>query len=93
VSLSVTSSSNPYTVSFLDVHDNVDHHAIVLGGYHLEGGDELSFTVGVIDTSTTRYYLAVALLGTTSCVRLQFSLLLIGTEAAGFIEAISLSTL
>jgi hypothetical protein len=74
-------------VPFLDIHDNVDHSAIVLGGYHLEGRPELSFMVSVVGPSATQYYLSVVLLGNSSCLQLQFWLLLIGTEGAGIVSA------
>jgi hypothetical protein len=93
LSLSASSNSNPYAVSFLDVHDNVDHHAIVFGGLSNNGGPEAAFSVSVVNPSPTRYYLTVALFGLTSFSRLQFQLLLIGTEAAGIIEARSFSKL
>jgi hypothetical protein len=92
VPLSASSNSNPYAVSFLDVHDNVDHHAITLGGFSNNGGPEAAFSVAVVSTSPTQYFLTVSLFGSTSFSQLQFQLLLIGTEATGIVEARSFSS-
>jgi hypothetical protein len=86
VPLSASSHSNPYAVSFLDIHDNIDHHAITLSGFSNLGSPEASFSVSVANTSSTQYTLAVTFFGTTSFSRLQFQLLLVGNEAAGELE-------
>jgi hypothetical protein len=92
LTLSASSNSNPYAVPFLDVHDNINHHAVVFQGLSNLGGPEASFSVSVVGTSATQYYLAVTLFGTTFFSRMQFQLLLIGNEAAGIIEARSFSS-
>jgi hypothetical protein len=84
-SLSAASNSNPYALPLRDVHDNVDHYALVLGGFSNEGAGEVAFLAAVIGNSSTQYYLAISLIGATTFSRMQFWLLLIGTEAAGLI--------
>jgi hypothetical protein len=92
VPLSASSNSSPYVFSLLDVHDNVNHHAIVFGGLSNLGSGEVAFSVSVVNSSATQYSLAVSLFGTTSFSRMQFHLLLVGNEAAGVLEARTLSS-
>jgi hypothetical protein len=87
VPLSASSSSSPYEISLLDIHDNVIQTAVVYGGSTNLGALEMSFKIYLTRISATHYSLNVTLYGATSLMRMQFFLLLIGSEAAGFIEA------
>jgi hypothetical protein len=72
----------------LDIHDNVNHHAVVYGGSTNNGALEMSFRVSAVQNSPTQYTLSVTLLGATDLTRLQFFLLLIGNEAVGLLQAV-----
>jgi hypothetical protein len=78
-------------MSLLDIHDNVNHHAVVYGGSSNNGALEMAFTVSAVRTNSTQYILNVVLFGATSVTRMQFFLLLIGNEATGLIQALTFS--
>jgi hypothetical protein len=77
----------------LDIHDNVEHQAVVYGGSSNNGAMEMSFTVSAVRNSATQYTMNVALFGDTSVTRIQFFLLLIGNEAVGSVEALTFGCL
>ena len=90
--LNSSSTSNPYRVTFSDIHDNVNNYAIAYSGHNTPiVKADCSFNVAVVSNSSTQYQLALSLYGTTTFAQIQFFLALIGNEANGIIEAVTLS--
>jgi hypothetical protein len=83
--LTSTSISNPYTVNFQDIHNNISHSAIVLAGLSNTGELDCSFRVDVISPLLTQYHLSVSIYGASAFTQMQFFLILIGNEASGYI--------
>jgi hypothetical protein len=87
-SLSSTSNSNPYLLAFSDVHSNLDYTSVVLGGLSTEGTMECKFALQAGTPTSTQVLLTLTVIDTNSrFTQMQFFLLLVGTEAAGQIEA------
>jgi hypothetical protein len=73
-------------MSLLDIHNNTAYATVVYGSSSNNGALEMTFDVSAFRNSATQYTLYVTLYGSTSLTRMQLFLLLIGNEAAGYIE-------
>ncbi len=84
-SLTASNISNPYVLSLKDIHNNVQSSHIVLGGLSNIDPIDSSFTIQIIGSTTTQYAFALGIQGSSAYSKMQFFLLLIGTEAVGYI--------
>jgi len=77
-----TAISNPYTVSFKDIHNNVNSYAIAYSGHDTPiSKTDCAFNILVLNSFPTQYHLGLSLYGSTTFAQIQFFLLLIGNEA------------
>ena len=74
-----------YTLNLDGVH-NVDNHAITYSGHSLiSGASDVGFRLLVNSNTSTQYTFNLYLFGISAIRQLNFALLLVGLEGAGYI--------
>jgi hypothetical protein len=87
--ISTVSNPSPYTLALGDVHNNIDHYAIVYSGHwNPSNSTEVAFTIQTISNTNTQFVFDLQVYGATTIRQINFALLIVGTEGLGNIEVV-----